>query len=71
MALTQADLDRLDRAIASGTLTVEVAGRRITYQSVDALLTARSHVAKQVAGVGPQGRTGATKRFSFSSLRGD
>jgi hypothetical protein len=71
MAYTQADLDRLDRAIASGVLTVEVAGRRMTYQDVDALLKARSHVASQLAGVGAQPRSGATKRFTFTSLRGD
>jgi arginase family enzyme len=71
MAYTQADLDRLDRAIASGVLTVEVAGRRMTYHSVDELLKARSHVAAQLAGTSANARTGATKRFTFASLRGD
>ncbi|WP_280190348.1 phage head-tail joining protein [Delftia sp. PS-11] len=45
MALTQADLDALDLAIASGELTVSHAGRTVTYQSTDSLLKARKHVA--------------------------
>lgn len=46
MAYTQADLDELDEAIASGELSVTVEGRAITYRSIDALLLARRHVAK-------------------------
>lgn len=34
MAFTQSDIDRLKAAIAQGTLTVEVEGRRVTYRSV-------------------------------------
>ena len=45
MALTQADLDALDATIASGTLTSSYAGRTVTFQTVDALLKARAHVA--------------------------
>lgn len=45
MALTQADLDALDLAIASGELTVSHSGRTVTYQSTDKLLQARQHVS--------------------------
>ena len=45
MALSQADLDALDLAIASGELTVSYSGRTVTYQSTQALLQARQHVA--------------------------
>lgn len=45
MALTQADLDALDLAIASGELTVSYSGRTVTYQSTQSLLRARQHVA--------------------------
>lgn len=45
MALTQADLDALDLAIASGELTVTTSGRTVTYQSTDKLLLARQHIA--------------------------
>lgn len=71
MAYTTADLDRLDRAIASGTLTVEIGGRRITYHDIDALLKARAHVAAQLGAASGQPSTGAWKRFTFATMRGD
>ncbi|MDH0494129.1 phage head-tail joining protein [Comamonas aquatica] len=46
MALSQADLDALDLAIASGELTVSMSGRTVTYQSTQSLLQARDHVAR-------------------------
>ena len=48
MAYTTADLDRLDRAIASGTLTVEIGGRKITYHGIADLLKARAEVGAPV-----------------------
>lgn len=60
---TQADLDKLKAAVASGVLTVSYAGppaRTITYQSLDAM---RSLLAEMVGQV--QGRT-AFRRTSFS-----
>lgn len=49
MALTQADLDRLDAAIASSELEVEVDGRRVRYRSTQDLRDARSHVAAVIS----------------------
>ena len=49
MALTQTDLDALDLAIASGVLTCEMDGQRLTYQSTDAMIRARRHVASIIA----------------------
>ena len=48
MALSQTDLDNLDAAIASGELTVEFNGRKITYRSISELLKARNHVAQAI-----------------------
>lgn len=45
MAITQADLDRIDSAIATAELSVEIDGRRVTYRSTADLLTARKHIA--------------------------
>ena len=43
MAWTQTDLDVIDAAIASGTLSVRFSdGRMVTYQSLDAMLKARA-----------------------------
>lgn len=50
MAFTSADLDALDRAIASGTLRVRFSdGREVTYQSLDAMLRARAVIAGGLA----------------------
>jgi ribosomal protein L12E/L44/L45/RPP1/RPP2 len=49
MAFTQANLDAIDAAIASGELTVSVAGRTITYRSIDDLIKARAVVSTAVA----------------------
>lgn len=70
MALSSTDLDKLDAAIAQGALTVEFNGRRMTYRSVDELLAARAHVAAQIAAAAAT-RNGATKRYTFSTFRGD
>lgn len=71
MALTQTDLDALDTAIATGELTVEFNGRRVTYRSVPELLQARAHVAavlsRQTNAAQPQ--PGAV-RYHFATTRG-
>ena len=50
MAVTQADLDSLDRALASGELEVTIDGRRTIYRSVDDLLKARANLARLIPG---------------------
>lgn len=56
MALTQTDLENLDKAIASGLLMAVVDGKTVQYRSQDELIRARSFVANQIAG---------TRRRSF------
>lgn len=70
MALTQTDLDALDAAIASGTLSVEFDGRKVSYQSTAALIQARQHVAQVVNATG---RAAGPRvfRFSFTTSRSD
>lgn len=68
MAYSQADLDALDKAIASGTLSVQYGDRRVQYRSMDELLLARRHVADQIAAA--TGRR-SHHRFVFSTARGD
>lgn len=48
MAFTTDDLTALDRAIASGELSVRTADRSITYRSIDELLTARDRVVREI-----------------------
>lgn len=50
MALTQTDLDAINRAIASGELTVRTAnGMQLTYRSMDELLKARAVAQADIA----------------------
>ncbi|MBY4866773.1 hypothetical protein K6W76_09660 [Burkholderia anthina] len=44
MAFTQQNLDAIEKAIASGTLTVEYNGKRITYQSTADLMRVRNMI---------------------------
>jgi hypothetical protein len=49
MAFTSADLDAIDRAIASGVLKVRFAdGRQVDYRGTDDLLRARALIAGTV-----------------------
>ena len=48
MAWTQADIDKLDAAIATGAKVVQFSDQRIEYQDVDDMLKARSLMAREV-----------------------
>ena len=67
MALTTDDLDRLDKAIASQQLEVQMDGRRVRYRDMSELITARNHVAQQISAA----RGTGVRRFHFTTLRGD
>ena len=45
---TQAQLDALTAAIAQGALTVEYEGRRVTYQSAEAMLRLRDRMLRDM-----------------------
>jgi uncharacterized protein YunC (DUF1805 family) len=60
----------LDASIASGVTSIQVAGRTISYRSMDEMLEARAFVTKQLADA-TGASSGATKRFVFSTHRGD
>jgi hypothetical protein len=50
MAWTQADLDAIDEAIASGVLTIRhLDGRSVTYQSTEDMMKARGLIAASLA----------------------
>jgi len=57
MAFTSADIDAIDRAIASGELRVRIGERDVTYRSIDELLTARDQVAAVLAASATPGRS--------------
>jgi len=47
MAVTQADLDAMDTAIASGERQVTIGDQSVTYNTSDAMLRARAHMQGQ------------------------
>ena len=57
MAWTQAQLDALDAALASGVLTVEYAGKRTTYRNFAEMRDLRAMIA------GAIGREAGTPRM--------
>lgn len=52
MAFTQTDLAAIEAALATGELTVEVAGRRVTYQSAEDLRTRRDIIRGELQSAG-------------------
>lgn len=62
MAWTQAQLDAIEAAIASGELTVRLGDRTVTYRSMEELLQARAVIKETLAA--ESGTT--TDRFSFA-----
>lgn len=47
-ALTQADLDKLDKAIVSGVRRVTYSSGTVEYQSIDDMMKARAFAASQL-----------------------
>lgn len=62
MAWTQAQLEAIEAAIASGELTVRFGDRTVTYRSMEELLQARAVIKEALAA--ESGST--TDRFSFA-----
>jgi hypothetical protein len=65
MAHTTADLDAIKSAIASGEQSVEVAGRKVVYRSVDDLRKARDDIAAELTGQAST-LTSAVRRGSYA-----
>ena len=62
MAWAQSDLDAIDKAIASGELTVHFADRSVTYRSADELFKIRALIRDDL-----QSQAGtAPERFSLA-----
>jgi hypothetical protein len=49
MAFTSADIDAIDRAIASGELIVRMGDRQVQYRTLDELLAARDRISAVIA----------------------
>jgi hypothetical protein len=69
MPFTTADLASVDAAIASGELSVEVAGKRVTYRQMHELEKARQMIASDIAAQSAQVQHGAAYRVTFATHR--
>lgn len=69
--ITQAHLDALDQAIASGELTVSYQGRVVTYQSTDSLLKARAHIARLLQQAKPRAPSIGGLRYGLANFSQD
>jgi hypothetical protein len=69
MAYTTAQLQTLEDAIATGELTVEYEGKRVTYRSIADLIAARDFVRGELIAAGLI--TDTSVRRSVTSFRKD
>lgn len=67
MAYTLAQLSTIEDAIASGTLRVEIDGRVVVYQSLDALMKLRDQIRAELGAEVPTTARGRAWRPSVSS----
>lgn len=69
MAVTQADIDNLNAAIASGTRSATVGGQTLIYQTTDALIKARDSLKEELKATLP--RTGRSRQnYAYQADRG-
>lgn len=69
MAFTSADIDAIDRAIASGELMVRFSDRQVQYRSLDELLKARAAIQAEIAGADATSR--AYPRYQRATFADD
>lgn len=70
MAVTQADIDNLNAAIASGTRSVTLRGQTITYGTIEALIKARNDLLGQMANQDPNRVPRRKQTYAYQSGRG-
>ncbi len=70
MAHTQADLDAIKAAIASGEQSVEVAGRKVVYRTIDDLRKARDDITAELASAATASVRRGNYTVRFATSRG-
>ena len=65
MAFTQADLDRVNKAIATGELSIGLGDMRITYRSTEELIQARDTIIKDLRA---QANVSRSTRFAVADF---
>jgi hypothetical protein len=69
VAVTQSDIDRIDQALASGALTVETDGRRVTYRSIAELQSARAELLRRLDGAAAPPRMRLVRLSASKGIR--
>ncbi len=72
MAVTQTDIDALNRAIASGTRSVTIGGQTVIYNTTESLIKARNDLQAQLSAQSAQasGTRRPKQTLLFQSGRG-
>lgn len=70
MAVSQADIDALNEAIAAGVRQVTIGGQTVTYNTTESLIKARDDMRNELKALAPAG-TKRSRRFNaFHGGRG-
>lgn len=72
MAVTQADIDALNAAIASGERVVVLNGQSVTYRSIDDLIKARNSLKQEMAdeAAAAAGKVRVKRAYAYYTGRG-
>lgn len=65
MAVTQADIDNLNAAIASGTRSVTLGGQTVVYNTTASLIEARNDLIKQLNAITITKRRPRTRQMIY------
>lgn len=70
MAVTQADIDALNRAIADGVRSVTIRGQTVTYNTTASLIAARDDMRRELAALAPSAEQPSRRTYLYHAGRG-
>lgn len=70
MAVTQADIDALNRAIADGVRSVTIRGQTVIYNTTASLIAARDDMRREIAGQAPAAEQPSRRTYLYHAGRG-
>lgn len=70
MAVTQADIDNLNAAIASGVRSTTLGGQTVTFNTTDSLIKARNDMVAQLAAQTSTATARPRQSYAFYAGRG-
>lgn len=70
MAVSQADIDNLNAALASGVRSVTLGGQTVTYGTTEALIKARDDLLRQLQAADPNVTRRPRQTYGYLAGRG-